>query len=287
MTFSFSVTSYVRDGKFGVVNLDYDQLWIEDDGSVKFHLSRPSKEGKPIDVRGLPATARFPVPKGGYETVTLYEPLERWMYALCKSRANMTEAGLFSSWRSLLSGGTPEHGNSARFFSDLAGTETNRSFVLGSNPDAEPIKVKPLACGGTIVKIVGETTVAGQPCWIIDVVDPFNFQATDPDVHYWRLCYPSISIREPIFKYKNGENDSAGVIFTDKYIESISEPFTGQFDGKAVIPMLGKDGRACIQKVRVKILSPDEPLPSPFVNAYVPSAPPFTTNFYPNPYGGR
>jgi hypothetical protein len=44
---------------YAVVNLDYDQTWHNDDGTITRYKSRPSRDKKAIHVNGLPATARF------------------------------------------------------------------------------------------------------------------------------------------------------------------------------------------------------------------------------------
>lgn len=256
------------EGIFAVVNLDYDQRWA--DG--QYHVSRPTRKDKPRHVNGLPATARFPVPNWGSDTIELYEGLERWAYKICRENApHVGEAKCLSDWRSLLSGG----GMSARFMTDFAGSDTNRSWVLGTNPDADPIKVKGMGTGGTIVKLTGESTqVAGEDCHVIDVVDPLKYWDTDPVLHWWRFFCPTNSVRREVADAKGN------LLF---WVENISEPFH-HFGYRVKLPLLGVGGRACIQKSRVRVLSPGE-RPSPFVNAYVPALKPYTTPFYRSIYG--
>jgi len=254
-----------REGLFGVIKLDYDQRWYNDDGTYVESLSRPTRNGAAMSVRGLPATARFPY-VGGAETVILYEPLERWMYSLCGGNDLV-------SWRSLLSGGSPESGKSARFFSDFAGTETNRSFILGTNPDAEPIKVKPMGCGGTMIKIIGEMNIGHEEGWVFEAVNPFeDFTKINMVEKFWLSFHPTNSVRIAI-------TDVRGYFVN--WLEYISEPFH-QFDGRALLPILAQNGREnYIQKSRVRLLSPTELIPSPYLNSVVSG---FETPFYPNPY---
>jgi hypothetical protein len=248
-----------REGVFGVIRLDYDQRWYNDDGTYVEKLSRPSRNGAAMSVRGLPATARFPI-VGGAETVTLYEPLERWMYSLCGGNDPV-------SWRSLLSGS----GKSARFFSDFAGTETNHSFVLGTNPDAEPIKVKPMGCGGTIIKIIGERNIGREAGWVFEAVNPFE-DFTKIQDKFWLFFRPTNSVRI-------ATKDAKGYFV--RWLEYISEPFH-QFDNRTLLPIFAQSGREnYIQKSRVRVLSSTEPLPSPYLNSVVTG---FESHFYPNPY---
>lgn len=265
-------------GKFGVVNLDYDQEWLQDDGSVIKKVSRPTRNGNTaVSVTGLPATARFPVAGSEAGTVLLYEALEKWMYVLCLSASSIGIDESKKSWRSLLSGGSAESGKSARFFSDYAGTETNRSFVLGTNPDSEPIKVKPMVCGGTIVKIIGDGYI-GEPVWRIEAIDPLRFQDADVDKNWWLLFYPTNSVRKAIYTYKNS------IAYFDYWLEYISEPFH-QFDTHARLPIFGLAGKSYnfIQKSRVRVLSEHEETPSPYIRSVVTG---YETPFYPSPYSG-
>src|SRR3989304_1725923 len=100
----------IPSGKFGVVNLDYDQSWFMDSGQWAgkwvTHLSRCTRNGVGGNtINGLPATARFMVGGGMPDTVELHSDLQLWWHGLCRARIPSTpDEEAKASWRSLTSG---------------------------------------------------------------------------------------------------------------------------------------------------------------------------------------
>lgn len=260
-----------RIGVFGVVKLDYDQVWLQDDGSTVTKKSRPSRNGVENRIRGLPATARFMVANPKTDTVSLHQDLQLWMHDLCRRRIPSTpEAQAKMSWRSLTSGS----GMSARFFTDFAGSETHADYVNGNNLDKEPMKGKPLVTGGTILKIIGARKVGGTNCHVVEAINPTgNYRQYNPRDHWWLFFYPTVSAREQV-------KDANGKLLY--FIEYISEPFP-QYKNNTVMPVLAMAGQNenYIPKGRVRILAENEALPSPYLNSSVPGS---ETFFYPSPY---
>ncbi len=260
-----------RIGLFGVVKLDYDQAWIQDDGSIITGKSRPSRNNADDGIRGLPATARFMVENSKRDNISLHQDLQLWMHDLCRQRIPGTsEAEAQKSWGSLTSGS----GMSARFFTDFAGSDTHADYVNGNNLDKEPMKGKPLVTGGAILKIIGERRVAGTNCYVVEAINPTgNYRQYNPRDHWWLFFYPTVSAREQV-------RDAEGNLLY--FIEYISEPFP-QYKNKTVMPVFATAGENenYIPKGRVKILGEYDALPSPFVNSAVPGS---ETYYYANPY---
>ena len=260
-----------RIGVFGVVKLDYDQSWLQDDGTTVTKKSRPSRNGVENRIRGLPATARFMVTASNGGIVSLHQDLQLWMHDLCRQRIPSTpEAEAKMSWRSLTTGS----GMSARFFTDFAGSETHADYVNGNNLNKEPMKGKPLVTGGTILKIIGGRRVGGTDCHVVEAINPTgNYRQYNPRDHWWLFFFPTISARVQV-------KDASGKFLY--FLEYISEPFP-QYKNKTVMPVLALAGQSenYIPKGRVRILAENEPLPSPYLNSSVPGS---ETFFYPNPY---
>lgn len=262
----------VPEGIFGVVNLDYDQVWIDDSGKSVTGLSRCTRNGVGgVTINGLPATARFMVAGGMPDTIDLHADLQLWWHGLCRARIPGTsDDEAKKSWRSLTSGS----GMQARFMTDYAGTDTHADYVNGANLDKGPAKAKPLVTGGAILKIIGERRVGGTDCYVVETIDPTgNYRQYNPREHWWLFFYPSISLRKPMWDAKGN--------FT-KFLEYLSVPFP-QYKNLAVVPVFGMAGRAenYQPKNRMRIIDIAQPLPSPYLNS---TAPGYETRFYANPY---
>ena len=266
----------IPSGKFGVVNLDYDQSWFMDSGKWAgkwvTHLSRCTRNGVGGNtINGLPATARFMVAGGIPDTVDLHSDLQLWWHGLCRERIPGTsDEEAKASWRSLTSG----TGMAARFMTDFAGTDTHADYVSGHNLDKGPAKAKPMVTGGAILKIIGERVVGGTDCWIVEAIDPVgNYRQFNPRDHFWLFFYPTISLRKPIFDTKGN--------FV-KFLEYLSIPFP-QYKDNALAPVFGAAGRSenYQPKSRMKIIDINQPLPSPYLNSTVVGS---ETRFYASPY---
>lgn len=264
------------EGTFGVVNLNYDQRWVMDDGRVMVHVSRPTRNGtKGVVINGAPDTARFMVAGGLPDTVDLHSDLQLWWHSLCRERIpSASDEDAKAAWRSLTSGGGTADSKEGRFMTDYAGTDTRADYVTGVNLNSGVAKAKPMVCGGSILKIIGERKVGGTDCYVIEAIDPVaNYRQFNPRDHFWLFFYPTISRREPTW-------DSKGNFV--KFLEYLSVPFP-QYKNKALAPVFGAAGRASnfIQKDRVRLIDINNPLPSPFRNSTVAG---YVTPLYPNPY---
>jgi len=276
IAFALKQTPPVPAGKFGVVNLDYDQSWLMDSGKWAgqwvTHISRPTRNGTMgVVINGAPATARFMVAGGMQDTIDLHHDLQLWWHKLCWDRIPSTpELEAQMAWRSLTSGS----GMQARFMTDYAGTDSMADYVSGRNLDKGPAKAKPLVCGGAILKIIGERRVGGTDCYVVEAIDPIgNFQQYNPYDHWWLFFYPTISRREPTWDAKGNLTG---------FLEYLSIPFP-QYKDKVVVPVFGADGQAenYQPKSRMRIIDISQGLPSPYRNSTVPG---YETLFYPNPY---
>lgn len=239
-------TPNTRVGKFGVVILDYDRVRKRDDGKVVTHKSRPSFNGSPIRTKSLPATARFIV-SGSDEYVTLHKDLQLWMHSLSWNRApSMSEVEAKDSWRSLTWDG--------RMITDYAGSSTHADYVNGTHLDREPMKLKPMVTGGSIVKIIGERRVKGVDCYIVEAINPTgNYRQYNPTDHWWLFFFPTSSVRDRVITRESAE------------IENISNPFP-QYKDRAILPIFAMAGQNenYIAKDVVRILRGDESLPNPY-----------------------
>lgn len=244
--------------KWGIVNLDYDQVWDED-FNFAHHVSRPKRNDPGITVeKGLPQVARFTLDT----RVKFTEDLQYWIHGLCSERIpSKPEAFINAAFASLW--------RAAGFMTNDKGIEGRRDYINRTNLNSEYAMIQPMGCGGALLKIVDET----PRDWIFEAINPFE--------DYWQFHPNNPEHRHLFFEPNNSRRQKIKDIFglTVGWDESISIPF-GQYDNKAVVPILG-DGntsRNRIQKWRVRILHPGEPVPSPYLNGsgYV----------YPNPYAG-
>lgn len=244
-----------RTGEFGVVNLDYLQRWGADYNYVT-HKSRPSRNKAGVSILGLPATARF-VENNDGGIVSLHRDLQLWMHELCKSRVpSMSDQQAKNSWYSLMEDG--------KFITDHAGSATHANFVNNTNLLKEPMKLKPMVTGGTILKIKGERRVKGVDCYVIEAVNPTgDYRQYTPQTHWWLFFYPTISRREQVVRPDHA------------LIENLSIPFP-QYNEQVILPVFAMAGmnENYVPKDRVTLVSGD--FPSPYVGRDIA-----------NPYQGR
>jgi hypothetical protein len=241
---------FLRDGIFGVVKLDYDQLWPET-GMV--NVSRRTRDNAPriedgnIPHReGLPATARFMVDK----VVIMTPDIQLWMHKLCWDRCpSLSEKEAKNSWRSIMTG--------YRFITNYAGSGTHADYVNGTNLESDPMQLQPMATGGAIVKITGNKYLQGVDCFEFEAIDSLgNYRSYNPDSYPYLFFQPTSSVREEILK--NGR-------WLGKWRENLSLPFP-QYREQSVIPIFAVGtNRAYLPKWRIRILGSNEAFPSPFV----------------------
>lgn len=244
-----------RDGTYYIVNPDYDQVW----SSVEFpnrnkKVSRPTRNGTPYNAvsgRGLPATARFVDDK----PVKFFRDLQFWVHGLCSEKSGQSEAenkkDFASLWR--------DNG----WMTNFAGTWTRADYINGNGMPPE-IQQQPMACGGSLLRYVGDTVVRQTQCILIEAINPeVEYRKYHPSTHPWLFFRPTISAREWIFDSKNNVIEKR---------EWFNEPFD-DYGENAVVPIYGfrEDKRSStgwcnvIETYRVKLLPPESPVPNPFV----------------------
>jgi hypothetical protein len=232
-----------REGTLGVVKLDYNQLW-PDNGM--YHVSRPTRTNAPRGANTLPATARFMVDK----VVVMTPDIQAWIHYLCRIRCpELSDAEAKNEWRGLMV--------SWRAITNKAGSDTHADYINGTNLDAEPMQLQPMAMGGAVVKIIGFKTLQGVDCWEFEAIDCFgNYRQYTPLTHPWLFYQPTSSVRQEIIVNNR---------WTGGYRENISRPFP-QYNEKSILPIFGVGMNVnYLPKWRIRILNAGEPFPSPFV----------------------
>lgn len=266
---------------FCVVNPDYDQKWNEDevpDPRYSYHVSRVtrnrtayhavSKSGDDIG-KGAPATARFVYHNSfdNPEYVEFTEPFQKFIHAINSERSGQSEELNKKSFASLFRDNV--------MMSDFAGT-WSRADYINNNGMPPYIMLKPMVCGGSLLKIVGEMNIGNAPHWLVEGMTNENFEGYHPSTHPHLFFCPVISIRKWYF-------DTKGSVILKE--EHYAEPFP-QYNSNAILPVLGvkRDERSstgwvnAIQKHRTRVLQKGESVPNPFIIRY--------GRIKPNPYEG-
>lgn len=235
---------------YGVVYLDYDQVWptfVIDEESRRRNVSRPTRNNAARYTKGLPATAKFLDDR----VVVMTPDIQLWMHELCREQVPSMPADLArNSWKSLMA--------DDRYITNFAGSTTRADYINGTNLDREPMALLPMSTGGAIKKIIGETRIAGQDCWIFEAIDSLgNYRQYHPLTHPWLFYRPTNSVRVELVN-SNG-------VWTGGYRENKSDPLP-QYDDKSIIPIfnVGKSENY-LPKWRIRILNAGEQWPSPFV----------------------
>lgn len=244
-----------RTQTFGVVNPDYEQVWGAD-YNYSTKVSRPSRNGTPYNVpsgRALPATARFL----DDTPVKFTCDLQEWVHSICCERVPSAGDTDKKNWfRSLWRGNA--------FMSNFAGTDTRRDCISKTNLNADFPQVQPMATGGALLRIVGESKARGVDCYTFEAINPLdNYRDYHPTTHKWLFFGPTLSARTPLYDGKG---------FVVGYEEWYQEPFH-HYGEQTVIPIFGfiKDERSStgwvsiLDKGRVRVLQNDEPVPNPYL----------------------
>jgi len=250
----------VEQGTFCVVNPDYDQLWDAVEFPKRnYHVSRPTRNGIAYSdtvssSKGLPATARFV----DDTPVKFFRDLQFWVHGLCSENSQQSEAlnkkDFQSMWRD------------NAWMSNFAGTWTRADYINNNGKPPE-IQIQPMACGGSLLKIVGETKVRQTECWIIEAINPIvSYRQYHPSTHKHLFFRPIISVRDWV-------RDAKGNYIVKR--EFYAEPFD-DYGENSVVPVFGfrteprsQTGYAnLIEKYRVRVLKTGESAPNPFIMRY-------------------
>lgn len=253
------VAEYQPTQNLCVVNPDYDQLWSAVDFPKRnYRVSRPTRNGTAYNdnvpsSRGLPATARFV----DDTPVKFFKDLQFWVHGLCSENSQQSEAlnkkDFQSMWRD------------NAWMSNFAGTWTRADYINDNGMPPE-IQLQPMVCGGSLLKIVGETTVKQTPCWIVEAINPnVSYRQYHPDTHQHLFFRPVLSVRDWV------RDTKGNFIRKDEFY---AEPFD-DYGENSVVPVFGfrYDVRSStkytnvIEKYRVRVLH-GEPIPNPFVMRY-------------------
>lgn len=242
-----------RDGDFCVVNPDFNQVWSSADWKYYKNVSRPTRNNDPYGDEerangggGLPATARFV----DDTPVKFTRDLQFFVHEMCYNN-NISDKENKNSFRSLW--------RDKAAMSNFAGT-TTRADYINENGLPPEIQIQPMAMGGSLLKIIGETTLKHTPCYLVEAVHPDRPEECINKL--WLKFYPSNSVRRWYF------DDKKNVI---KKEEFYNEPFS-QYDGNCVVPVFGfryderSSTKYCnvIEKYRVRLLG-DSPIPNPWI----------------------
>lgn len=229
-----------RLGRWGIVRLDFDTTWPPDENWPNgiTHASRAFRNNKKVTGEiGLPATARF---LGGVR-IPFDHDLQLWIHGLCGGGSNSYKSDFHSLWQA------------KTFMSNDKGTDQYADWINLTNLDAGDPALEPMACGGTLLLIVGE----GADFYEFAALNAYDdYTQFHPITHPHLFFYPTNSKREIIV---NADEKPVG------FDESISIPF-GQYDGGAKIPIFADENSNTnrIEKFRVRILDPLEEVPNPF-----------------------
>ena len=249
-----------RVGNFGVVNPDYDQLWDEGDFPKRnYRVSRPTRNGTPYSdnvpgSRGLPAVARFV----DDTPVKFFKELQFWVHGLCSENSQQSETENKKDFQSMW--------RDNAWMSNFAGTWTRADYINNNGMPPE-IQIQPMVCGGSLLKIVGETSIRRTPCWIVEAINPnVSYREYHPDTHKHLFFPPVLSVRDWV-------KDAKGNFVAKR--EFYAEPFD-DYGENSVVPVFGfrYDLRSAtkytnvIEKYRVRVLKAGEPVPNPFIMRY-------------------
>ena len=253
-----------RVGTYCIVNPDYQQKWTG--FKVNELASRPTRNGiayNAVSGQGLPATARFV----DDTPVKFVRDLQYWVHGLCSENASISDAEKKAAFRSLW--------RDNAWMSNFAGTWSRADYINNNGLPPE-IQIQPMATGGALLRVVGETRVKQTDCLLIEAINPTKaYNPYHPRTHPWLFFRPTLSVRQWIFDNKNN------VIRKEEWY---NEPFS-QYAENAVVPVFGfvSDARSVtgwanvIEKYRVRILGTTEAVPNPFI---------IRGRVKPNPYEG-
>lgn len=243
----------VYNGLFCIVNPDYEQVWDNVEFEYYKNVSRPTRNGiayGAVSGIGLPATARFV----DDTPVKFVKELQFWVHDICSRNAAISEQEKRNSFRSLW--------RDNAWMSNFAGSITRADYINNNGMPPE-IQLQPMATGGALLKITGETYIRGRACYLIEAINPLYFTGYDPDTTPWLFFRPTLSVRRWIFDDKNN------VI---KKEEHYNEPFP-QYAEESIVPVFGfiKNSASgtgyanAIEKSRVRVLQKNEFIPNPFI----------------------
>lgn len=260
-------------GNYVLVKNDYDQVW-PDHGNIT-RVSRNTRNnvayGAPSG-KAVPATARFVDDRFVFFTCDLQE----WLHGLCSERVTgWSEAQLKATFASCYRDNV--------WMTNKAGTWTRQDCINGTNIGTGFPQLQPMATGGSVLKMVGETRLTGTECYLVEAINPLvEYRTYHYSTHKWLFFYPSMSARYWVEFEKPNDGHPDKIT---KRQEWYQEPmhFYAENTVMAVFGFV-RDNRSstgyvnAVPKMRCRILGQDEPVPNPWIMRF--------GRTKPNPYEG-
>lgn len=199
-------------------------------------MSRPDVNNDPQGVRGLPETCRLYNAK----RVALTKELQEYWFGLLKQAAGNATIDLIKAWTGLLKNG--------RAYTDHAQNANTANYITDPKSGKPPIGFNPIITGGNVVEILDSAHIydlGGKRLFRIQV-----FDVTSP-------LYVNLAKFHIIGHATNSVRDLDG---------RRVDPFP-QLGGRPIPVPYFSHGENYIEVDRVRILSPYEPFPNPYVPA--------------------
>lgn len=209
-------------------------------------ISRPTQNGSPVTVLGLPDTVKLV----DSTRVPLTPALQGYWFGLLRqyAPAAWTDDQVKIAWKSLTHGG--------RAFTNGHGWNNGYAdYINGVNLDASPMMYEPIITGGNVIALRSLTKViiAGVLCYPVDVLDS-NLSPTTYENTRWTIQWATISRREGY------------IAATGKWTREDKEIRFPQLGDRDVpVPLLTRSGINFIPVARVRVLTSDDPIPNPYV----------------------
>jgi len=244
-----------RKGLYCIVNPDFQQVWDKNEYKNYKNVSRNTRNGIAYaehveSYYGAPATARFL----DDTPLVFKKEFQEWVHFTNHARSQQSEAASKSDFRFMF--------RDNAWMSNFAGTKTRADYINGNGLPPEIMK-QPMATGGALLKIVGETVHRGAAAWLVEAINP-NVSIAFTFAEFPHLYFP------PTISCRLWTRDAKGNFISKE--EFYSEPYPA-YGENTIMPILGfrKDPRSItgyvnlIAKTRVYILPNDRPIPHPYV----------------------
>lgn len=259
-----------RGGNYCIVKNDYDQRWGEEFAPNDYHVSRNTRNRKSYfedSGTAVPATATFL----NDINVDFTCVLQNWLHEVCCKNAGMlpTSQEAKTSFLAMY--------RDNAWITNYAGTWTREDCINGKNIGAGYPQLQPMATGGALLRINGEIRKFGEDAYLVDAINPLHdYSLYSPEAYPWLFYRPTQSKRvwynKAGVKLENVPDDGDKIPYRKE--EYYQEPlwFYAEKALMAVFgflqnPLSSTGWSAAIQKWRVRVLSPFEKVPNPFIMA--------------------
>jgi hypothetical protein len=253
------------EGVLAIVNNDYDQVWVNDDGSTVTKVSRNTRNGVAYGApsgKAVPATARFRDDR----FVVFDCPLQHWIHELCCERIpNRTEDEKKAWFRGCFRDNV--------WMSNFAGTWSREDCINKTLVGSGFPQLQPMATGGSLLRVIGETRLTGTDCYLVEAINPLaEYRLYHPSTHPWLFFEPTLSAR---YWVEMEPADDGHPNKTMKRQEWYQEPMHFYAEN-TVMAVFGftADSRSStgwvnvVPMYRCRILGADESVPNPYIMRY-------------------